>query len=73
MKNNWKLHKTIHKGIGTLCEVKLDEPNGLVSRRFAKDAITVNGGGTRFNEDEIENFFNNEVFLVEETPEQMDS
>jgi hypothetical protein len=64
--NNWKTYRTIHKGVGTLCEVLINEQDGLIRRNFNKDSITVSGRKTRFNPQRINLFFDNEVKWLRE-------
>lgn len=61
---NWELYKTDHSGLGTLCEVYLNQKESLIKRIFKQGAITVNGSKTRFSEDEIQKFFTNEIFWL---------
>lgn len=61
----WKKFNSQHPGIGTLVEVYIDEQAGLIKRRFAHDAVPANGTTqTRFNPDQVREFFNWEVYWL---------
>lgn len=55
---------TPHKGVGTLVEVFIDEKSGIIRREFKFDSTTVNGEKSRFTQDEIEEFFFNEMYWL---------
>ncbi len=61
---NWEPYRTIHAGLGTLCEVYLDKTENLIKRCFHPNAKTVSGAITRFSPSEIQAFFENEVYWL---------
>lgn len=61
----FELYKSPHYGLGTCVEVHIDKKNRIISRQYKNDSITCNGSVTKKSPDEIENFFQNEVYWLE--------
>jgi RIO-like serine/threonine protein kinase len=55
---------THHTGIGTVVEVYINESAGTIKRIFKPDAITVSGEKTKYNAEQIQDFFNNEMYWL---------
>lgn len=58
--SNWALVKT-NTSNGTCCEVRLNQKNKLIKRKFGVDSVTVNGSYSSLSDDKVTNFFNNEI------------
>ncbi|NQY99632.1 MAG: hypothetical protein HRT45_03065 [Bdellovibrionales bacterium] len=61
---NWVRYQTHHSGLGTLCQVFLDEQAGLIKRVFDPEGATVSGQPSRFSKQEAVDFFDNEIFWL---------
>ena len=61
-----ELYKTNHTGLGTVVEVKVDKQKGIVTRQFKYDAITVSGKPTNRTKEEIDKFWNNEIYWIKQ-------
>jgi hypothetical protein len=60
----FKLFTSNFKELGTCVEVHLDEDSGLIKRQYKYDAITCNGSITTKTPEEINHFFENEVYWL---------
>ena len=60
----FELYKSPHYGLGTCVEVKINKVINVISRQYANTAITVSGDATTKTDQEIQDFFNNEVYWL---------
>jgi RIO-like serine/threonine protein kinase len=58
------LYKSPFDDLGTCVEVHIDYDMGIIKRQYKYDAITVNGVATKRTSNEIDKFFNNEIYWL---------
>lgn len=60
----FELYKSPHDGLGTCVQVKINKITNVISRQYTKTAVTVSGNITTKTDQEINDFFNNEVYWL---------
>ena len=58
------LYKSPFSELGNCVEVYIDKEAGIIKRQYKYDAITVNGAITKRTPDEIDKFFNTEIYWI---------
>jgi hypothetical protein len=60
----WSRYFSPHSELGTLCQVFINEDEGLIKRVFDPSGQTVSGRPSRFTKSEAIEFFDNEVYWL---------
>ena len=60
----FELFKTEHKGLGSVVEVSIDYSAQQIKRQYKENGITCNGNETQVKKQDIDNFFQNEVYWL---------
>jgi RIO-like serine/threonine protein kinase len=60
----FELYKSPLPDLGTCVEVHIDHINNIIKRQYKYDAITVNGNMTKKSPQEIDSFFDNEIYWL---------
>ena len=59
-------YTTKHDGVGTVVDVEIDYNANIIKRSFHEGSVTVNGTQHEYKNDEVTEFFENEIYWLQE-------